>query len=140
MSYTPITWSGIGMRFLVALLLVFVTYNPEEYSYFHWGIKGISDFSVLKLFAGIVLLIGWVIYLRATLRSLGAFGLILAVAFFGTLVWLIVDWGIIPADSVKIITYLVLIVASAILAVGISWSHIRRRMTGQLDVDDIEED
>ena len=27
-----------------------------------------------------------------------------------------------------------------ILAVGISWSHIRRRMTGQVDVDEVEGD
>ena len=140
MAYKPISWSGIGLRFLFALVLVFATYNPEEYSYFHWGLKNISDFSVLKLFVGIVLLIGWVIYIRATLRSLGAIGLILAFAFFGTLIWLIVDYGIIPADSVKVITYLVLIVASAILTTGMSWSHIRRRLSGQLDVDDVEED
>jgi hypothetical protein len=140
MSYKPITWSGIGLRFLFALILVLVTYNPEEYSYFHWGIKNITDFSVLKLFLGIVLLIGWVIYIRATFRSLGAIGLILALGFFGTLIWLIVDYGIIPTDSPKIITYLVLIVASAILATGMSWSHIRRRMSGQLDMDDVDEE
>jgi len=27
-----------------------------------------------------------------------------------------------------------------ILAVGISWSHIRRRITGQVDVDELEGD
>jgi hypothetical protein len=27
-----------------------------------------------------------------------------------------------------------------ILAIGISWSHIRRRMTGQVDVDEVEGD
>ena len=140
MAYKPITWSGIGLRFLFALVLVLATYNPEEYSYYHWGIKNISDFSVLKLFVGIVLLIGWVIYLRATMRSLGPVGLILALGFFGTMIWLMIDYGIISADSAKVITYLVLIVASAILMTGMSWSHIRRRMSGQLDVDDVEED
>ena len=140
MSYKPITWSGIGLRFLFALVLVLATYNPEEYSYYHWGIENITDFSVLKLFIGIVLLIGWVIFIRATLRSLGAIGLILALGFFGTLIWLIVDYGIIPADSPRVITYLVLIVASAILTTGMSWSHLRRRWSGQLDVDDVEED
>lgn len=140
MAYKPITWSGIGFRFLFALVLVLATYNPEGYSYYHWGIKNISDFSVPKLFVGVVLLIGWVIYLRATMRSLGPVGLILALGFFGTLIWLMIDYGIISADSAKVITYLVLIVASAILMTGMSWSHIRRRMSGQLDVDDVEED
>ena len=26
-----------------------------------------------------------------------------------------------------------------ILAVGLSWSHIRRQLTGQVDVDDVED-
>jgi hypothetical protein len=25
-----------------------------------------------------------------------------------------------------------------LLAIGMSWSHVRRRMTGQVDVDDVE--
>ena len=28
---------------------------------------------------------------------------------------------------------------SLLLATGMSWSHIRRRLTGQLDVDDVED-
>jgi len=42
-------------------------------------------------------------------------------------------------DSTSAITWLVLLLISLILAVGMSWSHIRRRMTGQFDVDDIED-
>jgi Family of unknown function (DUF6524) len=30
----------------------------------------------------------------------------------------------------------VLVILSLILAVGMSWSHIRRRMSGQVDVDE----
>ena len=139
MSYTPITWAGIGLRFIMALVLVFATYNPSEYSFFHWGIQQISDFSIVKLLVGIVLFIGWTIYVRATLRSLGAFGRSLAVAFFGTLIWLIVDVGIIPIDNVDVLVYLVLVIASAILTTGMSWSHLRRRMSGQVDMDDVDE-
>ena len=90
--------------------------------------------------AGIVLIIGWAIFLRATGRSLGAFGLILATAFFGTLLWMLIDWNLVPADSVTAISYIVLAILSGILAIGISWSHVRRRMTGQVDVDEIEGD
>jgi hypothetical protein len=85
-----------------------------------------------------VLLIGWVVYLRATFRSLGPIGVTLAVAFFGTLLWLVVDWGLIPAGSVRTVTYLILIAASAVLATGMTWSHIRRRISGQMDVDEID--
>jgi hypothetical protein len=140
MKVKEINWVGVGARFLLALVLVFATYNPSGYSYFHWGIKHISDFSVLKLFAGVVLLIGWAMFIRATLVSLGAFGIVLAAAFFGTLLWLVVDWGLVPADTVEAVTYLILIAASAVMATGMTWSHIRRRISGQIDVDETDID
>ncbi len=140
MKVKEINWLGVGVRFLLALVLVFATYNPSGYSYFDWGIKNIADFSILKLFVGVVLLIGWTMFIRATLVSLGAFGITLAAAFFGTLLWLVVDWGLIPAGSVKAVTYLILVAASAVLATGMTWSHVRRRLSGQLDVDETDVD
>lgn len=89
--------------------------------------------------ATVVLLIGWVVYIRATLRSLGALGLMLAFALFGIVVWWLVDIGLIGVNSVSVMTYLVLFLLGAILATGMSWSHIRRRMSGQLDVDEVDE-
>jgi hypothetical protein len=134
-----ITWQGVLIRFVVAALLVFSSYNPDGYSYYHWVSRNLSNIGPLMIMAGVVLLIGWTVFLRATLRSLGPFGLFLAVAFFGALLWLIIDWGLVPADSVKAITYIVMVVLCGVLATGMSWSHIRRRMSGQVDIDDIDE-
>jgi hypothetical protein len=135
-----ISWLGLLLRFGFALVLVFATYNPSAYSYYDWVAGSLPDYSALLIFAGVVLLIGWTILLRATLRSLGPFGLLLAIAFFGVLLWLVVDVGLLPADSTQAITYLVLIALSGVLATGVSWSHVRRRISGQADVDDVEED
>ena len=140
MAVKPIGWFGILLRFVVAIILVFATYNPTDYSYYDWFRNMLPGIDPLVIFAGVVLLIGWTIFLRATVRSLGAFGLLLAFAFFGTLIWLLIFWDLVPADSVTAITYIVLVVISGVLATGISWSHIRRRMTGQVDVDDVEGD
>jgi hypothetical protein len=90
--------------------------------------------------AGVLLLIGWTIYLRATARSLGIFGLLLAGALLGTIIWLAIDWGLLHVDSVTAMTYIILVILCGVLAIGISWSHIRRRMTGQVDVDEVEGD
>ena len=139
-AYKGLSWAGFFMRLLIAVTLVFSTYNPSGWSYFHWVTDNPPNFDPIMGLAGIVLIIGWVIFLRATGRSLGAFGLILATAFFGTLLWMLIDWDIVPADSVTAITYIVLVILSGILAIGISWSHVRRRMTGQVDVDEIEGD
>jgi hypothetical protein len=139
MAVTQITWSGFLLRFVFAVVLVFSTYNPEGYSYFDWAIMALPEVTPTKIFVGIVLLIGWVIYVRAALRSLGPIGLLLAFAFFGTMIWMLVDWDLIPADSVRALTYIIEVVMCGILAVGMSWSHVRRRLSGQADVDEIEE-
>ena len=51
-----------------------------------------------------------------------------------------VDRGWVSLDGSGTLQWIVLIGISLILAVGMSWSHIRRKMTGQLDVDEISED
>ena len=132
------TWAGIGIRFLVAILIVFSTYNPEELSYIDWVLTADSGPIPLKILVGVILLIGWAIYIRATRRSLGMIGISLAIAFFATLLWLLIDLNIIPADSVRAVSYMILFIISGLLATGMCWSHIRRRMSGQMDVDDIE--
>lgn len=139
-AYKGLTWAGFFLRLLAAIVLVFSTYNPSGWSYYHWVSENLSNLNPLMALAGIVLLIGWTIYLRATARSLGIFGLLLAAAFFGTLLWLVIDWGLVAVDSITAITYIILVIMCGILAIGISWSHVRRRMTGQVDVDEIEND
>ena len=138
---TKFTWINYLIRLGAALLLVFATYNPTGWSYFHWAgelIRGNwEEVGPLLALGGIVLIIGWVIFLRATIRSLGAFGTFLAVAFFAIVIWLIVTWFPSLTDSDHLI-YLLLIGTAGVLSIGISWSHIRRRMTGQIDVDEAD--
>jgi hypothetical protein len=42
-------------------------------------------------------------------------------------------------DNPDVISWLVLISIAGIMALGMSWSHIRRRMSGQLDVDETDD-
>ncbi len=138
---TKFTWTNYLIRLAAALVLVFTTYNPLKWSFFHWVQSAILDFTQANVFmalAGIVLLIGWVIFLRATMHSLGLFGTVLAVAFFGVLIWVVLTYLPIPKNNLEIMTWLVLIGVAGVLSAGISWSHIRRRMTGQIDVDETD--
>ena len=140
MAGKGINWFGFLLRLLAAFILVFSSYNPSGYSYYHWVSENIDSLTPMIALAGVLLLIGWTILLRATFRSLGPFGLLLAAAFLGVLLWMMIDWGWFDADSLTAVTYIVLVVLSGILAIGVSWSHIRRRITGQIDVDDVEGD
>ena len=144
MTVNRITWQGVLIRFIVALVLVFCTYNPHGWSYVDWvksflspSSEGTSSLPLLLL-AGIVLLIGWTVYIRATMRSLGMFGLILAVSFFAVLLWVVIDFGLVSLENTTLLIDLILIIFSGVLATGITWSHLRRRISGQADVDDVD--
>jgi len=129
-------------RFIAALVLVFATYNPLNWSYYDWAIAPLinmsegTEFSVLKALAGLIVIVGWAIFIRATSRSLGVIGIIFAALFFFLLFWLFFDQGWISLDNSNVLAWLILIALAGIMALGMSWSHIRRRMSGQLDVDD----
>ncbi len=139
MAAYQLTWNGFLIRLGVALLLVLTTFNPSGYSYFHWLKGNLPDsISALEAFAGVILVIGWVMFIRAGKRSLGFVGLLLASAFFATLFWLLMDWGLLEPENIDAVTWLVEILLAGVLAIGMSWSHIRRRMSGQVDVDETE--
>jgi len=130
---------GFLLRWLFAAVLVFGIYNPSAYSYVSWIMAEDTEFGPITAMVGIVLLIALIIYLRATFRSLGWLGLLLGAALFGCVIWLFVDMGWLTLDSTDAVTWVALVLISFLLAVGMSWSHIRRRLTGQYDVDDVED-
>ncbi len=132
------SWQSFFFRLIAALTLVFATYNAEGYSYYNWAITPLPEVTPVRAFAGLLLIIGWVIFIRATLRSLGPIGIGLVIALFGTVFWMIIDWGIISADNIKAMTYIVQFILCLILAIGMSWSHVRRRLSGQVDADDVD--
>ena len=125
-----LTLGGFLARFAFALLVGGVTYNPTRYSYYAWAKSAGWQWQPLIVFVGVVLLIGWVICLRITLRSIGGLGLLLANAFFAALFWLFADWGWLPIDSVAAISWIGLVVVAGILAAGMSWSRLRRPRSG----------
>ena len=85
------------------------------------------------------LLGGWLIVVTATQRALGSFGLIVLAAFLATLVWWLIDAGWLTANSMNAIEWVTLASLSVLLAIGMSWSFIWRRMTGQVDVDEVND-
>ncbi|GAB4186940.1 MAG: hypothetical protein Tsb002_11820 [Wenzhouxiangellaceae bacterium] len=133
-----LTPKGFLLRFLGALVLVFASFNPSGFSFVHWAVDD-SVSAPLRLLIGVLLAIGWVIFVRATIRSLGMLGMILVAVLLGTLVWLAVDLGWLALDNVDALSYVLLVLLSLMLAVGMSWSHIRRRMSGQVDVDELDD-
>jgi hypothetical protein len=141
-----IGWGGFLARFGVALVLVYATYNPFGTSYAHWVIGAwqpageASWFAspALKFVVGVMLAIAWVVYTNAARRSLGALGILLVVALCAGVIWLLVERGVVNASSIPALTHIALVVMALVLAIGMSWSHIRRQLTGQVDTDEVD--
>ena len=143
MARPRFTFKSFLIRVLFALVLVFATYNPMEGSYYHWALRPLLEdpgaFTILKALVGVALLIGWGVFLGATFKSLGTVGTIMLAVLFALFIWLLIDKGWISLDEPNTMSWLVLFALSGVLAAGISWSHIRRRLTGQVDVDEADE-
>ena len=140
MARSSFTLTGFLIRWVIAVLLVFATFNPTSYSFLIWvTTTPWSESLPLKALALVVLVIGWIIYLRATMRSIGIVGVVLLVILFAVVGWVIATY--VGADflgSGDLMLWAGLVAVSLILAVGLSWSHIHRKISGQLDVDEAD--
>lgn len=129
----------IALRWLIAFVLLAATYNPTRWNWVSWSMQNYADRLPLIVLSGLILLVGYIIYLRATLRSIGAFGMALVLALVAALLWVLYDFGWLAIDNRNLNLWIGLIALSLVLGVGLSWSHIRRTISGQADMDDVDE-
>lgn len=126
------------IRWVAAIVLVFTTYNPTSLNYANWAQNAWETQTPMVALVGLLLLLGYVIYFRATFRSIGYVGIGLVVLLVGAILWVFYDIGWISLDNPTALTWIGLLALSLVMGVGLSWSIIRRRLSGQLDVDDVE--
>lgn len=125
---------GFVLRWLGALVLVLGTYNPTPYNFARWVLEAPEDNLPIKVVVGLLILIGFVIYVRAAVESLGRIGLLLATALVAALIWWLSSEGLLSADPGQpMLAWIVLVAIATILALGMSWSFLRQRVTGQID-------
>ena len=130
---------GFVLRWVFAFLLVALTYNPTEYNYVGWTQQNYQTETPLTVLMGLLLLISYIVYLRATLRSIGPFGVILILAVVGATLWVLYDKDLLSMTNQDLNTWIGVFALSAVLGVGLSWSIVRRMLTGQADVDDLDQ-
>src|SRR4249919_1336853 len=133
MAAQGISWGGVAVRIVLAVVLVLLTINPSGYSFYHWIVSGGPGDIALKAFGGVALLIGWVICLRTAFVALGWLGVILGVALLGTAVWLLADMKMVETTPTALL-WIGLACIGIVLGIGLSWSLIRARTTGQIEV------
>jgi len=129
---------GILLRWFGAFVLVVATFNPTPWNYVTWVQANWATQMPLAVFLGLLLGVAMMIYILATLRSIGAIGILLIAAIFGAGLWVLIDWGVVSLTNSSLNTWLGLVALSLILGIGLSWSIIRQRLSGQSSVDEIE--
>src|SRR5712672_804211 len=130
-----LTLVGFLSRLLAAFLVVFATFNPSGYSYAHWVASVFPKVNALQAVAGVALAIAWVVFTVDTLRSIGRLGVILIAVFFAALTWLAISLGWLSLSGKQAIGWIALTALAVTLAVGMSWSFVNRRLSGQVVVD-----
>ena len=126
---------ALGTRTLFAVALVLATWNPSGWSYVDWALRDRATFDAVKAFVGIVLFAGWVFCLRAAWVSLGALGLVLVAALLATLVWMLVQFGVVQADDRRAMLWIALVAVGIALGVGVSWAKMRQRVSGEIETN-----
>ncbi len=119
---------GVVVRLVLPALLVLTSFNPTGYSYFHYAKLRLPS-SVDGLFAlmSVLLLIAWVVLLRATFKTLGSLGVVLMSLLLAALVWVGADAGWWSLQDGPTRTWAALGVITVVLTVGLSWGALRRK-------------
>ena len=130
---------GILLRWLGAFVLLAATFNPTPWNYVKWSMANGNTQLPLTLFLGLLLLVGYLIYVLATLRSIGGLGVILITAIFSSGLWVLYSWGWLSLQNSTLNTWLGLLALSFILGIGLSWSILRQKLSGQATVEEIED-
>lgn len=127
---------SILMRWVLIAGAIFATYNPSGRSFYHWAPESDVDFW-LKLSIGLVLFTVNLTFFSLTLRSLGYIGTFLvAICLVSIAITLprlelvsLHTWDLVQLYSILFLTFA--------LTIGVCWSAIRTRISGQVDSDDI---
>ncbi|WP_293448950.1 DUF6524 family protein [Planktotalea sp.] len=129
----------ITIRWLLAFILLAATYNPTSFNWVRWSVQNYIDQLPLIVLSSLILLVGCIIYMRATLRSIGPFGMALVLALVVALLWVLYDFGWLSLQNQAMNLWLGLVTLSFVPGIGLSWSQIRRSLSGQADMHDVDE-
>lgn len=130
---------GIVLRWLGAFALLSACYNPTRWNFYRWAEANYTTQLPFTVLLGLLLAVAFLIYVAATLRSLGALGMMLVAAVFAALIWVLVDWGLLSTGNPALNIWLGILALSLVLGIGLSWSILWQRMSGQATVDEVDE-
>jgi hypothetical protein len=137
-SMDDFKFSGILWRVVFSLALVYLTFNPSGHSYYHWVKNSVPHIQPVVAICGILLLGAWLFFIHSTFAAMGAVGVALMMALFAAIVWWMVSNGWLALSDRSTFAWIVLTMLGLVLGIGMSWAHIRQRLSGQASVDRID--
>jgi hypothetical protein len=129
---------NVLLRVVFSLALVFLTFNPSGQSYYHWLTASFTQIQPPVVIAGILLVGAWLFFVRATFTSMGTAGVVLLLALFAAIVWWMVSRGWLSMEDRSALAWVLLTCLGLLLGIGMSWAHIRARISGQASVDRVD--
>lgn len=125
--------ANVTVRMLAVAFLVGATYTPGGHCYVGWVLAGQDGRWMLKLFAGTLLLGGYLFCLRALMRSLHWVGIAPLLLILGSFIWVLSSWRVIDLDDALQRILVIEAVVVIVLGTGVCFSIIRYHLSGQLD-------
>jgi len=138
MANDPLPLAFFFARFLFSLALVLATYNPSGYSFYHWMIDFGAGLPSLKVIVALILVMIYYVIFRVVFAAFRRSGLI--VGGLAALLFTIELAGVVVARRSQhswhfyflLSQYITLCAVAIVLSLGVSWSQLIDRLTGQL--------
>jgi hypothetical protein len=129
---------GFLLRWVFAFLLLAATYNPTRFNFLSWARENYATQLPLAVLFALILVVALVVFLTAVLRGIGALGVVLLLALVAALVWVLYDLGWVSLQNPGANTWIALAGLSFVLAAGMYWGILWRRISGQIETDDVD--
>lgn len=130
---------GFLIRWAFAFGLLAATFNPTPWNYVRWSLLNYTSELPMVVLLGLLLVIGYIIYLRATLHSIGMLGMFLVSSVVAALCWVLYDRGLLSLTNSSLNVWIGIFALSVVLGIGLSWSFVRRGLSGQVDISDSDD-
>ena len=120
---------------LVLTFLCYAVWNPWKYSYVH--MLGSDASGSTKLLLGVLLVIIFGIFIKATFSSLGRVGLTLYLILIAVVIYFLADHDMLKKDNIGTLGNLAPFLFALLLAIGSQGAKIYRAITGtgQVHID-----
>jgi len=124
------TIPGVIVRLFACFALVFATWNPTGYSYVGWAWHGDATVPAIALVSATLLALH-ILFARIAWLSLGADGVSATLAILLALLLTLYEFDLIDLSRGQSWAYVLLMAVALVLAVGVVWSLLKRRIVGQ---------